>query len=101
MNNYSNISSVALTNGISEEGFIKLLNDIKSAIDSGKNALNNNEQLLSEVNNDEWTKKFQEQVANSNNVIDENLKNIEELFSQIFSDWKEYQKEENKGDSNE
>lgn len=108
----NNVSKKALANGISEEGFTQLLGDIQSATKESIDLLNSNDEFINELRNnvpgentEEWIEKFKTQVAESNNVINENLTNIEELFKRIFDDWKDYQKENvkeiDKGDTNE
>ena len=78
--------------GMSKEGFEKLLEDIKNAVGEGKQALAGEIDTISE----EDKNKLKELVSSANESIDNSLKDIEELFVRIISDW-----DKEKGDTNE
>jgi len=94
-----NIPSYVLAKGISKDGFVKLLGDIKTAvIVDGLEKINDYDKMLDEVKkmdtqDDDWVSKFEKQVIESNEVINSNYKKIESLFERIFDDWEIYQKE--------
>ena len=95
------ISSAILTKGISKEGFTNLLNDIEYAvIDEGIDIITEESDKIINIvrekkpgeETEEWIKKFQEQIAVLDKVIEENIDKIEMLFERIFKDWEEYEK---------
>ena len=70
--------------GMSKEGFEKLLEDIQIAVKEGKESINCDQLSLS----DEDKNKLTEVVNKANSSIDNSLKEIEELFNRVLSDWK-------------
>jgi len=112
------IPSSILANGISKEGFIMLLNDIKIAVISeGIDNLNQYDSILEVLrknepgnNTEEWITRFEKQISESNSIIKDNYNKIEKIFNKIFEDWEEYKKNndisqvdmnENVGDKND
>lgn len=103
-----NISAAALAKGVSKDGFVKLLSDIKTAvIDEGLNELNDCGEMIEAVrqhdvngNSVEWITNFEKQLSESSQIIKDNFKEIEELFNRMFADWEEYKKE-HEDDENE
>lgn len=95
------IPSAILTKGISKEGLTNLLNDIEYAvIDEGLDVITEeSDKIISVIREnkpgeetEEWIKKFQDQIAVLDKVVEENIDKIEMLFERIFKDWEEYEK---------
>lgn len=93
------ISSTVLAKGISKDDFVKILGDIKGVVEEGSIALNNYNLVADELRGngstpdvDEWINNFIRQVDDSNNIVNDEFKKIEDMFNRIFKDWDEYQK---------
>ena len=105
-------SGEMLASGISEGDFLKLLNDIRNEVRECNEAISNHNAVFKEMKKDNpgpetdaRIENIKTQINDSNHIISENLKNIEDMFDRIFNDWKEYQIKnnikENAGDSHE
>ncbi len=102
----------ALSDGVSENDFRKLLEDLHTEINDCRSYLTNYETLLTEVqeknlvdNVQEWQENFKKQVSDTDTFLDNEYHKIEEVFNEIFADWEDYQKEngllKEEGDTNE
>lgn len=94
----NNIPNYVLANGISKDGFEKLLSDIKNAVMINK--LDDYSEMLEFVktkdeDDQSWSSDFEKQFLESKGIINDNLLKIEKLFNRIFKDWEIYKEENN------
>lgn len=98
--NKNKLSGGAVSRGVSEEGFNFLLNNLREEVRDCNEVMSNYAALVDEVNAKypgdtaiTRIEHFKAQVSDANNVMNENLKNIEELFDRIFKDWQAFKEE--------